>query len=319
MGRAGFLPAPSHRRRGAIGREIARYGLAPYRKTAIINDAPRLPAILSFRRHFGSTPWQTPVASMTEEAAPTSLPPGWRVHAVADDVTVVQTETSRPLSAALAGEIETHWLAAQATCGGALFNGAVFSVDDITPTHLRGHMTEYRRILAQFRDPALFATLRLRPLAVCGVLLSPDGIVFGRRQGNAVYQSGLWQTPPAGNVDGRATRARGRVDLHHQIFAELHEELGLAPDAVRLSRPLALVEHGGSHVLDLGFLLTTDLPFTAIAATHARAGNDEYETLRCIPPAALAAWLARMGPDVVPSVPILLHAAGLIGAETCQP
>ncbi len=243
------------------------------------------------------------------------IPPGWSVHPLAATVTARVSGTHAPLEAGRMADIERHWLAAQAGSGGALFNGAVFSVDDITPTHLRGHMTEYRRVLAQFRDPALFATLRLRPLAVCGVVLSPDGVLFGRRHGGAVYQSGLWQTPPAGNVDGRAVRAGGEVDLAGQLFTELREEIGLGRDAITAFRPLALIEHAETHVLDLGFLLSTRLGAGAIIAAHAGEGNDEYEALRLVQPADLPAFLARMGGEIVPSVPILLHAAGLLG--TC--
>ncbi len=242
------------------------------------------------------------------------IPPGWRVHPLAATVTARVSGTRSPLETALAAEIDQHWLAAQAGCGGALFNGAVFSVDEITPALIHGHMTEYRRVLAQFRDPSLFATLTLRPLAVCGVLLSPDGVLFGRRHHGAVYQSGMWQTPPAGNVDDRVVRPGGEVDLPGQVFTELREEIGLTRDAIVALRPLALIEHAETHVLDLGFLLSARLGAGAIASAHARDGNDEYETLRVVPLADLPAFLARMGPEIVPSVPILLHAAGLLGA-----
>ena len=242
------------------------------------------------------------------------IPPGWQVHPLATGISAAVAGKRPSLSAALAAEIEAHWLAAQAASGGALFNGAVFSVDEITAVCLRGHMTEYRRVLAQFRDPGLFASLRLRPLAVCGVLVSPDGVLLGRRHGGAVYQSGMWQSPPAGNVDGRAVRPDGAVDLLGQLFTELREEIGLTPDAITATRPLALIEHAETHVLDLGFQLSTRFGAAAIAAAHACDGNDEYEILRLVPAADLAGFLARLGPEVVPSVPILLHAAGLIGA-----
>ena len=242
------------------------------------------------------------------------IPPGWLVHPLAAGITAMVVEKPPPLTPALIAEIEAHWLAAQAASGGALFNGTVFSVDMITGACLSGHMTEYRRVLAQFRDPGLFDILKLRPLAVCGVLVSPDGVVLGRRHGGAVYQSGMWQTPPAGNVDGRAVRPDGEIDFLGQLFAELREEIGLSRDTITATRPLALVEHAQTHVLDLGFELSTRLGAGAIIAAHAGAGNDEYERLRLVAVADLPGFLARVGPEMVPSVPILLHAAGLIGA-----
>lgn len=243
----------------------------------------------------------------------TPAPPGWRIHPLAAEITAMVSGQRAMLAGALTAEIDAHWLAAQAESGGALFNGAVLSVDEITPALLRGHMTEYRRVLAQLRAPALFEALHLRPLAVCGVLLSPDGVVLGRRQRAAIYQSGMWQAPPAGNVDARALRPSGEVDLRCQLLTELREELGLTRDAVHAIRPIALVEHGATHVLDLGFLLTTPLPFTTIAAIHAGEGNEEYDMLRVVPLAALPDFLTRMVAEIVPSVPIFLAAAGLLG------
>ena len=105
--------------------------------------------------------------------------------------------------------------------------------------------------------PDLFDGLAQRPLAVNGIVLGPDGLVFGRRPDEVVYQPGQWQLPPAGCVDDRAARPDGTADMLAAVLAELREELGLAADVVSASQPLALVEHAGSHVLDLGIALRT--------------------------------------------------------------
>jgi hypothetical protein len=51
-----------------------------------------------------------------------------------------------------------------------LFNGRVFSIDTIAPDRITGHLTEYRRQVAQTEENALFADLGIRSLAACGVL-----------------------------------------------------------------------------------------------------------------------------------------------------
>jgi hypothetical protein len=216
-----------------------------------------------------------------------------------------------PLPVALEREIDRLWLAAQRRMHGSLFNGRVFSADNIGPCCTHGHWTEFRRIVAQMERPALFAELGLRPLAVNGILRGPDGVVFGRRPEGAVYQPGQWQLPPAGSVDDRAGRNDGSVDAVAALLAELGEELGLASTAVRVSPPLALVEHAGSHVLDLGIALSTELPAAAIRAAHARAGNGEYAALEIVAAAELPTFLTAVAGTLTPQAAVFLARLGL--------
>ena len=187
---------------------------------------------------------------------------GFVVHEVAVDV-VVRTGRAMPeLPAAVDREVERLWQAAgqRVATGGAgrMFNGRVFSADTITPHLVTGHLTEYRRVVAQMERPELFAELGVRSLAVCGVLRCAGGVVMGRRHRAAIYQAGMWQLAPAGSVDAGAVGEDGAVDLRRQLFGELREELGLPSDAVDEPRPLCIVEHPGSHVSDLGLALVTE-------------------------------------------------------------
>ena len=113
-----------------------------------------------------------------------------------------------PLPARLDAAVERHWTAACAEA--PLFNGRIFSADAITADEITGHWSEYRRTVAQMRDPALVAAIGVRNLAVCGVLCGPDGVAIGRRNPAAAYQAGLWQMPPAGSVDHGAAEPGAR-------------------------------------------------------------------------------------------------------------
>ena len=219
----------------------------------------------------------------------------WRVHEVAAGVRFRVVRPMPPLPAALDAEVECLWQAAQAEMGGVLFNGRVFSADVITPRLVCGHWTEFRRVVAQMRRPDFFPLLGVRSLAVGGVIVGPDGVVFGRRPAGAVYQPGEWQLPPAGSVDASAAGPEGAVDVLRQFFAELREELGLEAAAVSAPRLLCIVEHPGSRVLDLGVAVTTALSAAAIRAAHAARGDGEYGALEVVPVAGLAAFLARAG------------------------
>ena len=235
----------------------------------------------------------------------------WVVFDVEPGVRIVADAERPALSGATERAVEAAWRAARAAAP-ALFNGAVFSVDRVTPARIEGHWTEYRRIVAQLRVPALAAELRVRPLAVAGLIEGPDGIVFGRRPAHAVYQAGLWQLAPAGNVDPAAV-VRGGIDPVAALAAELREELGLDMAAMSAPRPLCLVEHPGIGVLDLCLAMRTALSAEAIVAAHARDGDGEYPEIASVPRAALPGFLAAHGPAVAPQVGLFLDHYARLG------
>jgi len=244
---------------------------------------------------------------------------GWRVHEVAAAVEIRVVRDMPKLPAAIEAQVAALWDAAQRRAGGRLFNGRVFSADAISPARIDGHWTEFRRSVAQMQRPALFAALGVRALAVGGVIGGADFVVFGRRPDAAVYQPGEWQLPPAGSIDpgaadDGAVDDAGRIDPLRQLHAELAEELGMPADAVAAPRALAIVEHPGSHVCDLGIALRTDWTEAAIRTAHAGHGNGEYTALEMVPRAGLTAFLARHAGRVTGQAPVFLARAGLLTA-----
>ncbi len=238
---------------------------------------------------------------------------GWRIHEMKEAVTARVMQPMSRLAPALDGRVEVLWRTAQDE-NPELFNGRVFSADTVTADCIEGHWTEYRRVIAQIRDPRLYHELQVRPLATCGLLIGPDGVVFGRRSHRAAYQAGMWQLPPAGSVDDGAADS-DRVDLRGQLLRELREELGITATDTVSTQPLCAVEHPGSRVLDLGFEVHTGLSAMQIATAHASARDAEYTELRVIPLAALPAALHEMGASVVPPARIFLRRAGLLSEK----
>lgn len=157
----------------------------------------------------------------------------------------------------------------------------------------------------------LYSVLKLRPTAVGGVISGPDGVVLGQRPASAVYQAGLWQLPPAGSLDDGMARDDGTVDFARQLLAELREEVGLTAEDVQVLGPLCLVEHAGSHVLDLGMGMTTRLDAAAILAAHRGASHAEYATLHVVPREALGGFLAERRESVTPQALVFLARMGL--------
>jgi hypothetical protein len=123
---------------------------------------------------------------------------GFVVHEVAADVAVRVVRQMPDLPPALDDKVER--LCRRRVCGlreagqGAV-QRRVFSVDGFAADLVRGHLTEFRRVVAQMEQPARFTELGVRPLAVCGVLRCPDGVVMRRRHRGAVDRRG-WQLRP---------------------------------------------------------------------------------------------------------------------------
>ena len=204
--------------------------------------------------------------------------------------------------------VAAHWQAANAQR--RLFNGRVFTADTVTPDEIAGHWTEFRRATAQMRDPSLSGVLRIRNLAVCGMLVGPDGIAVARREPTASYQPGVWQLPPAGSVDISAATPDG-ADWRQALLTELREELGIEADEVSSLRPLCLVQHP-SGVLDMGVRIDTALSGEAILSRHRACGDEEYEQLLVLPPDEIMPMVAGLGGVLMPTVPAFL---GLLSAS----
>lgn len=222
------------------------------------------------------------------------------------DVELVVTREMPGLDAATEELVARHW--ARATAEKRLFNGRVFCADTVSSIRLEGHWTEYRRVMAQMCEPALFQRLKVRSVAVCGVLSGPDGVAIGRREARSAYQPGLWQLPPAGSVDEGAATLEG-ADWRRALLAELAEELGIGAAEVRSLRPLCLVQHP-TGVLDLGVHIETGLSAAEIIQFHRGAGDAEYDEMLVVPPDAIPAVVRVRGGAMVPSTPRFLAAYG---------
>ena len=234
----------------------------------------------------------------------------WVIHDIKRHVRVVALSKMPVLHSELESAVGELWLQAQERLSGKLFNGHVFCAENIGPELITGHWTEYRRLVAQLARPELFGYLRVRSLAVNGVVICPDGIVFGKRPEQAIYQAGLWQLAPAGSVDPGATSPDGTIDVIRQAATELREELGLPFDMIDDAEPVALVEHPVSHVCDLGVCLRTSLRDADILSAHARYGDGEYSVIRIVAQTDIQAFTTSMGDEMARQSRMLLHRLG---------
>jgi hypothetical protein len=172
-----------------------------------------------------------------------------------------------------------------------LHNGRLFSVDYCDAKTIVGWLSEYRYFLAQRREPSLHAALRIKPLAVTGILSCSDGVLFGRRSGRSEMDAGCWELVPSGGVDDAAVGSAGQVSLERCILIELEEETGIgASELSAHPRAVALVENPQSHVTDVGIMLATGSSAAQIQHRFAALENREYSELEIVAPADVRAF-----------------------------
>jgi len=230
------------------------------------------------------------------------------VHAFSPTATIEAVGEAPALPADLAAEIELLWQAEQERRGKTLFDGRILSAVEIGAERISGYVVEYRRFIAQKLRPGLFPALRVRPVAVSGLLRCADGILFGRRAEATTQDAGMWELAPSGGLDANGLDGQSRADLKAQIMAELREEVGLSPEKVFEVMPFCLVEDSESHVIDIGMRLEAPgLAAEAVLSGHRESASGEYSKLAVVAQANLAEFLARRSPGIVPVSQAILH------------
>ncbi len=210
-----------------------------------------------------------------------TLPPGLTLR-----------DTAQPPSppAEVLGRVEALWQRELAG-GRRLFNGRVFSLERLDGCTAIGHLIQYKWYMAQLADPSLAPYLRVRSLAVCGLVIAQGRVLFGRRHPALALEGGLWELTPSGTIHGKHREKDGSVSYRQQFLEELGEELGVTlPDAQALT-PFALVEDTVLGNWDLGIALRLEADPEHIARSHSFGPNDEYTELALVPEAEVAEFV----------------------------
>ena len=236
----------------------------------------------------------------------------FEVHSISSELEVCVQGTAREVEPRIQSEIARLWDEECRRRPRSLFDGRHFSVTSIGESRIVGHFVDYSRYIAQTLRPELFAQLAVRPLGVSGLMISPDGVVFGQRNANTTQNQGSWELTPSGGVDPRCCTADGKIDLETHLLNELREEVGLSPEQVDHLLPFALIEDRRSHVVDIGVLVRTPLSDAAIVDHHRNKATNEYLSLKVVAPTEIGSFLARPEIELAPASRILLRLKGLI-------
>lgn len=240
------------------------------------------------------------------------------VHDLSPNVEVRADPRSPPLSADLEKAVTAAWDAERARRPG-LTDGTLFSVDHFSAERITGRFVPYRHRIAQRARPELAAALAVRPLAVSGVLMCADGVVFGRRAAALTDAPGRWELVPSGGVEAQAmdtpADAAGRVNLRRQILAELAEEIGLDPGDVFGLELFCAVEDDDSGIVDIGIALASSLSAETVRRRHAERGSGEYVEIAIVAVSQVPGFVAAREGELLAVSRVLLERRGLLAAR----
>ena len=213
------------------------------------------------------------------------------VHLLQSEPRVTLGAAAPTIGPDIEARVEEIWQREKELRSHDLYNGRLFSVDHCNAKTIVGWISEYRYFLAQRREPSLHAALKIKPLAVTGILSCSDGVLFGRRSGRSEMDAGCWELVPSGGVDEAAVGPAGQVSLERCMLIELEEETGIgASELSAPSRAIALVEDPQSHVIDVGIMLATASSAAQIQHRFAALENREYSELEIVAPADVRAF-----------------------------
>lgn len=210
------------------------------------------------------------------------------VHLLQSEPRVLLGATAPAIGPDIEARVDEIWQREKEMRPRELYNGRLFSIDHCNAKTIVGWISEYRYFLAQRREPSLHTALKIKPLAVTGVLFCPDGVLFGRRSDRSEMEAGCWELAPSGGVDDAAVGPTGQVSLERCILIELEEETGVrASELSAHSRAVALVEDPQSHVTDVVIMLSTTSSADQIQHRFAALENPEYSELEIVAPAEM--------------------------------
>lgn len=195
-------------------------------------------------------------------------------------VKVLEAVPAPAWSAATEKRIQAIWDREKKKRGERLFDAPMLSLERVDGETLWARRVSYRAYLGQLREPALYAELKIRALAVSGLLHVGDEVLFGLRATHLTQDPGCWELVPSGGLSLDYLGADGVYSLKDQFLAELREELGVAADALSgRALPYLLVEDTESHCIDLAIEARVKEPKESIAHAHESRGTDEYTAL----------------------------------------
>ena len=195
-----------------------------------------------------------------------------------------------------------------------LFDGRVFSLEHFEGGDAVGFLAPYKWYLAQLAEPELYSELRVRSLALSGLVVASGHLFFGLRRRNLAVEPNLWETAPSGTLDASIREPDGSISWRGAFAAEMRVELGIDPAACD-PRPFALVEDTGTRIIETGLLLELPMDHRDVLAAYVGSPAPEHCEMAAVPLHDVARFLKERAAAMTGACPHLVAASGLIPAS----
>jgi hypothetical protein len=230
-------------------------------------------------------------------------------HPVPDSLTILDSVACPPLAAETKAEVQAVW-ESETRLRPGLFNGSVFSLDHIEGNVAHGFMAEFAWYVAQLQKPALYDSLRVRSLAMSGLVVADGHLIFGLRKAGLAVEGGLWELAPSGTMHGNMREPDGSISWRKLFAEELREELGIEVNPA-MARPFALIENTGTRIWELGIAVELPISYQEIMAAFAANPTPEHTEMAAVPLADAARFYSTRKDHMVGVCGPLLSAYGV--------
>jgi hypothetical protein len=236
----------------------------------------------------------------------------WRSFAPDLRINIIQEDLVIPL--AERDKAEQIWQTATQNDQNMLFNGQLFSVQDVTQKSITVRPTEFKYFHAQVNDPdaTMSNALWVHPLACSGVVTCEDGIIFAQRSTQVTLDRGLWELAPSGTFDNSCVVDGTYLSPTVLIQTEMREELGIPNNRIIAQTLKGGITNHETGALDLVIGIELDAGRSDIENYFSNRLCDEYMRVRVVPKCAINQFVEELDQDFSRSSQVTLKTLSLI-------
>lgn len=196
------------------------------------------------------------------------------------EVVVKRRSIDRHIPLPILKKVDEIWDAHVHASQGKAFNGQVFCVDNFEDHLITGDFVEYKYLIAQLAEPALFEHLKVISLAVTGLLHSNSKVLLGLRNKHVAQNKNQWELAPAGGVDPSALSPDGTIDLIKALNDEALEEIEFdLNECPHPPTPRLIIHDPIENVIDIVLFMELNFDQSGITDKTVNYSNDEYDQL----------------------------------------
>lgn len=199
--------------------------------------------------------------------------------------------------------IQNHWNTLTKKHPENYFDGFIFCLDEIYPTHLVGFYTRYSEYIAQNLLKNIPHYHPVISVGVTGLITHKEHILIGKRSKHVAVYPNLYELAPSGSLDKQFLK-RYHIDYVQHLLLELKEETNINSLDIQQIIPFLIVYDPQIHALDICIHLKLQPDFKGCIQHNIK----EYSALKWIPIDQLEKEMLISNKQIVPTTADILTA-----------